>query len=100
MKPFIVTLKISKHKTQEINLFGLQQIQIKTFQLQEPGGDILFEFNSHNTISICIKQLEEVKWEIMQLLKDYYNINKYEIDWEKHISPIIKNNNLRQIITF
>ena len=92
-------LKVSQYKTQEINLFGLQHIPIKTFQLQEMGGDILFEFNSYNIISICIKQLESNKWEVMQLLKNHYNINSVDIDWEKHISPIIKNTP-KQLVTF
>lgn len=100
MKPFIVTLKVTQYKKQEINLFGLQNIPINTFQLKEPGGDILFEFNSYNTVTYCIKQLKPVKFEIMRLLKDYYTQNKVEIDWEKHILPIIKNDKIRQIITF
>jgi hypothetical protein len=100
MKPFLLNLKIDKNSTSELNIFGIENLKIKTISLVEPGGDILFQFNSRNNISICIKQLEPVKWEILQLLKDHHNTDNNQIDWNKHIVPIIRNDKIRNIITF
>ncbi len=101
MKPFKIKIKVEKNSFSELNIFGIQNVPIKTFSLTEPGGDIIFQFNSRHNISICIKQLEPVKWEIIELVKEHHNIiDKSEIDWNRDIVPIIRNDKLRQIITF
>ncbi len=90
-----------KSTQQELNLFGYQTVPTIVISLLETkNSDVLFQFNSLGKISTCIKQLEPVKFEIMQLIKDHYNTDKNHIDWNKHIMPIIRNDKIRQIITF
>jgi len=90
-----------KSTQQELNLFGYQTVPtIVISLLEDKRSDVLFQFNSLGKISTCIKQLEPVKMEIMQLIKDHYNTDKTNIDWNKDIMPIIRNDKIRQIITF
>jgi flagellar motor switch protein FliG len=97
----ILHIHSQKSVKQQLNLFGNQNIPIIVISLLEPKtSDILFQFNTLNHISTCIKQLEPVKWEVMQLLKDHFNLNKTQINWSKDIVPIIRNDKIRTIITF
>ncbi len=64
-----------KSTQQELNLFGYQTVPTIVISLLETkNSDVLFQFNSLGKISTCIKQLEPVKFEVMQLIKDHYNI--------------------------
>ena len=70
-----------KSTQQELNLFGYQTVPTIVISLLETkNSDVLFQFNSLGKISTCIKQLEPVKFEVMQLIKDHHNNDKTHND--------------------
>jgi hypothetical protein len=96
MKLTLYTHKFKNPQDEYVHVFTL---------IEDITKDILFQSYlkpTKNEIITCIKQLEPIKHDTLQLFKDLYNhhihYSEHTIDWKKHIQPLIKNNNCRIIL--
>ena len=95
-------LLVNTQTINSINLDSLQKIKQKRdvlhFIMQIDWESIIFHFDSDGRIYDCIKQLEPIQQDIIQLCKDLYNIEKSNIDWEEHILPLIRQNKIKNLL--
>jgi hypothetical protein len=96
MKLTLYTHRFKNPQDQNVHVFTI---------LEDKTKDILFQVYyqvSKIEAVTCIKQLESIKFDVLQLCKDLYNHRtdylEHPIDWDKQIVPLIKNNKYRQIV--
>jgi hypothetical protein len=62
-------------------------------------NNTLFKFDTTGTVHVCIDQLKPIKIELIQLCKDFYNSEVYDIDWEVHIIPLLRQNKIINLLS-
>lgn len=95
-----MNLKLHTHRFE-----NLENENIFVFSIIEDNTkDVIFRvYNTRKEkIFNCIKQLEPIKYEVLQLCKDLYT-HKYShteqrIHWNEQIAPLIKNKEIKQVV--
>jgi len=81
---------------------------------RKPNLEPIFNFDTNGNIHTCIKQLEPIKIEIMQLCKELYDKNCEEssgyipshgsiatlimINWDKQIIPLLRQHKIQNLL--